>query len=82
MKNSISKKKPVAKKSTGTKETIKPLKKSPNDISVKIKTHKDKKGGHPHVILEDLEKNHVSVGLSTRATKGKGSKNYRLEKVR
>ena len=80
MENSISKKKPVAKKSTGTKETIKPLKKSPNDISVKIKTHKDKKGGHPHVILEDLEKNHVSVGLSTRATKGKGSKNYRLEK--
>lgn len=80
MKKSVTKKKPVAKKSTGAKKTGKTLKKSSNDISVKIKTHKDNKGGHPHVILENMDKNHVSVGLSTRATKGKGSKNYRLEK--
>lgn len=80
MKKSAVKKKPVAKTVTRAKNTTKPLKKAPNDVLVKIKTHKDKKGGHPHVILENFEKNHVSVGLSTHATKGKGSKNYRLEK--
>lgn len=49
-------------------------------IAVKIKKHRDKKGGHPHIILEDIEENHVSVGLSTHPTKGKGSKNYHMEK--
>lgn len=49
-------------------------------IPVHIKTHKDQKGGHPHVILEDIDNKHVSVGFSTKPTKGKGSKNYRLEK--
>lgn len=49
-------------------------------VSVDIKTHKDKKGGHPHVIIDNIDDKHVSVGLSTRATKGKGSKNYRLER--
>lgn len=48
-------------------------------VSVTIKTHQDKKGGHPHVIVDDIENKHVSVGLSTKPTKGKGSKNYRLE---
>lgn len=48
-------------------------------VSVNIKTHRDKKGGHPHVILDNIDKNHVSVGLSTKPTKGKGSKNYKLE---
>lgn len=51
-----------------------------NYVTVTIKTHKDKNGGHPHVVLGNVDKNHVSVGLSTKATKGKGSKNYRLEK--
>ncbi len=53
-------------------------------VPVRIKTHTDKKGGHPHVILEDFKDGkkdmHVSVGLSTKKTKGKGSKNYALEK--
>ena len=49
-------------------------------ISVTIKTHHDKKGGHPHVIVDDIDNKHVSVGLSTKPTKGKGSKNYRMEK--
>ena len=49
-------------------------------VPVTIKTHKDKKGGHPHIIVDNVEDKHVSVGLSTKPTKGKGSKNYRLEK--
>ena len=49
-------------------------------VPVTIKTHRDKKGGHPHVIVENIDDKHVSVGLSTHPTKGKGSKNYRLEK--
>ena len=51
-------------------------------IPVKIKTHKDKKGGHPHIIMDDIDNNHVSVGLSTQKKKGKGKKsgiNYSLE---
>ena len=51
-----------------------------NGVPVTIKTHKDKKGGHPHIIVDNVEDKHVSVGLSTKPTKGKGSKNYRLEK--
>ena len=54
--------------------------KNNNLVEVHIKTHKDKKGGHPHVILDDVDNKHVSVGFSTKPTKGKGSKNYRLEK--
>ncbi len=49
-------------------------------VPVQIKTHNDKKGGHPHIIMGDIDDKHVSVGLSTKPTKGKGSKNYRLEK--
>lgn len=49
-------------------------------IPIRIKTHKDKNGGHYHVLLETFDGKHVSVGLSTKSTKGKGSKNYRLEK--
>lgn len=51
------------------------------NISVTIKTHKDKKGGHPHVIVDNIDDKHVSVGLSTHAKKGKnGGNNYKLEK--
>lgn len=49
-------------------------------IPVKIKKHKDKKGGHYHVIVDDIDKNHVSVGLTSKAKKGKNSPNYKLEK--
>ena len=47
-------------------------------VPVHIKTHKDKNGGHPHVIVDNIEENHVSVGLSTHAKKGKNSPNYKL----
>lgn len=51
------------------------------DISVKIKTHKDKNGGHPHAIMCDIDDKHVSVGFSTQKKKGKnGGTNYLLEK--
>ena len=59
---------------------IKNVKLDDNLIPVNIKTHKDNRGGHPHVIVDNIDKNHVSVGLSTKATKGQGSKNYKLEK--
>ncbi len=50
-------------------------------VPVKIKTHKDKNGGHYHVIMDDVDDKHVSVGLSTKKTKGKnGGKNYAMEK--
>lgn len=50
-----------------------------NFISVNIKNHKDKKGGHPHVIMGDIDNKHVSVGLTHDKKKGKNSTNYALE---
>lgn len=68
------KKKPALKEKAGKEK----------DIPVQIKTHTDKKGGHPHVIIEDFKDGkkdmHVSVGLSTKKSKGKGSTNYALKK--
>lgn len=64
------------KRKTSNKST----KKAKTDIPVTIKTHKDKNGGHPHIIVDNIDDKHVSVGLSTSKTKGKGSKNYRMEK--
>lgn len=55
-------------------------KKNNGYVPVTIKTHHDKKGGHPHIVVDNVEDKHVSVGLSTKPTKGKGSKNYRMEK--
>ena len=49
-------------------------------VPVIIKDHKDQQGGHPHVIVDDIDRKHVSVGLSTDPKKGKNSPNYRLEK--
>ena len=51
-----------------------------NYIPITIKTHQDKKGGHPHIIVDNVDNKHVSIGLTTKPTKGKGSKNYKLEK--
>lgn len=47
-------------------------------VTITIKIHSDKKGGHPHVVLENIDKNHVSVGLSTHPKKGRNSPNYKL----
>lgn len=50
-------------------------------VEVTIKTHNDKNGGHPHVIVDNIKNKHVSVGLSTQAKKGKnGGTNYAMEK--
>lgn len=48
-------------------------------IPVRIKTHKDKNGGHPHVIVDDVDDKHVSVGLTHDKKKGKNSPNYPME---
>ena len=50
------------------------------DKRVLIKTRPDKNGGHFHVILEDIDDCHVSVGLTTHPKKGKNSPNYKLQK--
>lgn len=71
--------------STGKKKESKKIqgnKKKVDLIPVRIKKHRDKNGGHHHIIFEDLEDKHVSVGMTTKQTKGKNSthKNYRCEK--
>lgn len=67
----------------------KSTKKSPRNVGAKrnngyvpvaIKTHHDKKGGHPHIIVDNVEDKHVSVGLSTKQKKGKNGTNYTMEK--
>ena len=50
------------------------------NIPVTIKTHHDKKGGHPHIIMGDIDERHVSVGMSTKSKKGKNNTNYAMEK--
>lgn len=53
------------KRKTSNKST----KKAKTDIPVTIKTHKDKNGGHPHIIVDNIDDKHVSVGLSTSKTR-------------
>lgn len=51
-------------------------------ISVFIKDHKDNNGGHPHVIVDNIDNKYVSVGLTTQRYKGKSpraGKNYSLK---
>lgn len=48
-------------------------------IPVRIKTHKDSKGGHPHIIVDDVDDKHVSVGITHDKKKGKNNPNYALE---
>ena len=64
-------KKPSAAKS-------KTAKKNNDYVSITIKNHKDKHGGHPHVIVGDIDDKHVSVGFTTKPKKGKNSPNYAL----
>lgn len=50
-------------------------------VAVDIKTHGDKNGGHYHVIMDNIDDNHVSIGLTSQKRKGKnGRKNYLMEK--
>lgn len=48
-------------------------------LQVRLKMHNDLKGGHHHVILEDIDDKHVSVGLSSKNKKGRNSTNYACE---
>ena len=63
---------------------IKPIKeykiRTPLQKAIQIlKRHRDTQGNHNHVILEDIDDKHVSVGTTTRAKKGKNSPNYKCE---
>lgn len=49
-------------------------------VPVRIKTHNDSKGGHPHIIVDDIDDKHVSVGLTHDKYKGKNHNNYALER--
>lgn len=48
-------------------------------VTVTLKFKADKNGGHNHVIVDNIDDNHVSVGLSTKPKKGKNATNYKLE---
>ena len=48
-------------------------------MPVILKRHPDKKGGHQHLILDDIEDKHVSVGLTSQPKKGRNSTNYKCE---
>lgn len=85
MRRSTANKKSAGKKIAAKKEKPNPGKakgkeKQSGLVPVTIKTHNDNKGGHPHVIVDNIGDKHVSVGLSTQAKKGKNSPNYKLSK--
>ncbi len=48
-------------------------------VTVIIKRHKDQNGRHPHVIVDDVDDKHVSVGLTTTPKKGKNHPNIKLD---
>ena len=57
--------------------SVNPKRNNPlNFVTVLLKRHGDNKGGHHHVILDDIDDKHVSVGLTTQKKKGKNSTNY------
>lgn len=49
-------------------------------IIVPIKDHYDSHGGHPHIIVDDIDDKHVSVGITHDKKKGKNSTNYAMER--
>ena len=76
---------PISKRKTPpTKKTKPPTRKKKYEkplilVPVTIKDHNDSKGGHPHIILEDIENKHVSVGLTTDNKKGNNSTNRKCQ---
>lgn len=72
------KKQPVKK--TTKKLSEKTAKRSDNSgiVTITIKFHEDKSGGHNHIVVDDIEENHVSVGLTSKKKKGKNHPNYEL----
>lgn len=73
-KKKVVNRKPVLKKTSEAKPLISEPKTS--FVSVLLKRHRDTQGNHHHVILEDIEDKHVSVGTTTKSKKGKNSTNY------
>lgn len=70
----------MATKKKGQKRTPEvKIKESDGLVEVTIKFHGDKNGGHNHVIVEDIDDKHVSVGLTTKKKKGKNHPNYPLD---
>lgn len=74
-----SKKTPKDNEKPKNKIQVEEQKEDPAFVSVEMKKHGDKNGGHPHVIVDDIEDKHVSVGLTTQMKKGKNNTNYKLE---
>ena len=76
---------PIPKKQTrATQKTQqpKPKKKYEKPLilrPVTIKDHKDKKGRHPHAIMDEIDNKNVSVGLTTDNKKGSNATNRKCE---
>lgn len=64
----------IARKNKVIKGTKKTKKKPPVLIGVLLKWRGDDNGGHNHVIMDTFEDYHVSVGTTTKKTKGANSK--------
>lgn len=66
-----------------SEQTLKNLKelniKEKELVTVPVKKHYDKRGNHFHGIIDSLEENYVSVGFTTKKSKGKNATNYGLE---
>lgn len=70
------------KANVAQKKPAEPMQEQRVLIEVLIKTHNDNKGGHPHVMMDEIqnENKDVSIGLTSDPLKGKNHPNIRLEK--
>lgn len=67
-------------KTPSTKRTAKKVYEKPMALTpVKIKNYRDNKGGHPHVIVDDIDDKHISLGLTKDKYKGKNATNYKCQ---
>ncbi len=73
-------KKPTANKKPSGVTIIRNVPVDDNGVPVQIKTHKDSKGGHPHIIVDSIDDCHVSVGVTHDNKKGKNATNYAMDK--
>ncbi len=73
-------KKPTASKKQSGVTIIRNVPVDDNGVPVQIKTHKDSKGGHPHIIVDSIDDCHVSVGVTHDNKKGKNATNYAMDK--
>ncbi|MCM1289627.1 MAG: hypothetical protein NC132_03130 [Corallococcus sp.] len=67
------------KPTTSTKSKSATKKKEVKTVSITIKSLPDSQGGHIHFILDNLEDNHVTVGITHDKYKGKNHPNIPLE---